>query len=71
LTAVCVTARVTSFDTARGTGTVVTDDGRELGFHATRISDGSRAVEVGARVAVRVGPGAAPGTWEAVEVLKV
>jgi cold shock CspA family protein len=67
----CVAGRVADFDTARGTGRVVTDEGRELAFHATRISDGSRSVDEGARVVVEVGPGAAPGTWEAVRVVKV
>jgi cold shock CspA family protein len=67
----CVAGRVVAFDGGRGTGAVVTDDGRELGFHATRIADGSRSVGVGARVVVDVGPGAAPGTWEAVRVLTV
>ena len=66
----CVAARVAAFDAARGLGTVVTDEGRELSFHAARISDGSRSVEVGARVAVEVGRGAAPGTWEATAVVK-
>ncbi|HZQ56909.1 MAG TPA: hypothetical protein VFA84_02665 [Acidimicrobiales bacterium] len=67
----CVAARVRDFDAARGTGTVVTDDGRELMFHSTRISDGTRSIEPGARVAVDVGPGALPGTWEATAVVKV
>ena len=66
----CTAGRVAVFDVARGTGTVVTDEGRELGFHATRITDGSRSIEVGARVVVEIGPGAAPGTWEASAVVK-
>ncbi|HVM66072.1 MAG TPA: hypothetical protein VMU14_14495 [Acidimicrobiales bacterium] len=67
----CVAGRVAAFDAARGTGRVVTDEGRDLAFHATRIADGSRAVDEGARVVVEVGPGAAPGSWEAVRVVKV
>jgi cold shock CspA family protein len=67
----CVAARVVEFDAGRGTGTVATDDGRELHFHSTRITDGTRSVEVGARVAVEIGPGAGPGTWEATAVVKV
>ncbi len=49
--------RVAHFDTDRALGTVVTDDGRELGFHATAIADGSRTIEVGARVALVVEAG--------------
>jgi cold shock CspA family protein len=67
----CAAARVVEFDAARGTGTVATDDGRELPFHSTRITDGTRAIEVGARVVVETGPGALPGTWEATAVVKV
>ena len=63
-------ARVTEFDAGRGTGTVVTDEGRELPFHCTRITDGSRTIDVGARVVVDVGPGASPGGWEATAVVK-
>ncbi len=62
--------RVVAFDAARGTGYVVTDEGRELAFHATSVADGSRTIDVGARVAVEIGPGAAPGTWEATTVLR-
>ncbi len=66
-----VAARVVEFDGGRGTGTVVTDDGRELHFHSTRITDGTRTVDVGGRVAIDIGPGALPGTWEATAVVKV
>ena len=71
MTGTPVAARVTAFDHRRGTGVAVTDSGRELAFHSTRISDGSRAIDVGARVVVTVGPGAAPGSWEATSVVKV
>ena len=66
-----VAARVVEFDAARGTGTVVTDGGRELPFHCTRITDGTRRVDAGARVVVDIGPGASPGSWEATAVVKV
>jgi hypothetical protein len=69
--AVCIAARVVGFDPARGTGSVVTDEGSELAFHAARITNGTRAIDVGARVVVDVGPGPAPGTWEAVRVVRV
>ena len=67
----CIGARVVGFDPARGTGTVATDDGRELHFHSTRITDGTRSIEVGARVVIDAGPGVLPGTWEATAVVKV
>ena len=50
-------------------GRVVAFDA-ELSFHATRLSDGSRSAEVGARVAYVVGPGPRPGSWEATVVVK-
>jgi cold shock CspA family protein len=62
--------RVVAFDAPRGIGLIRGDDGVEQAFHATRLSDGTRAVEVGAAVAFVVGPGARPGSWEAVEVVK-
>ena len=48
---------VVAFDEHAGLGTVRGDDGRELGFHCTAIADGSRRIEVGARVAYEVVPG--------------
>ena len=62
--------RVVGFDPRRGTGLIRGDDGAERSFHATRLADGSRSVEVGTAVAFVVGPGAHPGSWEAVEVVK-
>jgi cold shock CspA family protein len=44
---------VVAFDRQVGLGTVRTDDGVELPFHATSISDGSRDVAVGAAVLLR------------------
>ena len=52
-------AVVTEFDPVVGLGTVEVADGRQLGFHATAIADGSRTVGVGALVAI--GVHAAPG----------
>ena len=49
--------RVTSFDAARGLGTVHDDAGPAYGFHATAIADGSRRIEVGAAVTFVVAPG--------------
>ncbi|MHB8293530.1 MAG: hypothetical protein ACYDH5_02645 [Acidimicrobiales bacterium] len=68
---VVVVGVVNSFDFARGTGTVVAE-GRgtaetepvgtdlfsgELGFHSTAIADGSRMIDVGARVVFLLRPG--------------
>lgn len=58
---------VESFDEVRGFGTIRTEDGRVLFFHGTTITDGSRAVSTGTRVALRVVPGHG-GRWEAAEV---
>jgi cold shock CspA family protein len=65
-----VLGRVVAFDAERGLGLIRGDDGAELSFHATRLTDGSRSAEVGTRVAYAVGPGARPGSWEAAVVLK-
>ncbi len=66
-----VAGHVTAFDAGRGTGVVRGDDGAEWTFHATRVSDGSRSVEVGRRVVFEVGIGAHPGSWEATRVVKI
>jgi cold shock CspA family protein len=47
---------VTSFDPRAGLGELRLDDGREVAFHATQLADGSRHVDVGARVAAQVVP---------------
>jgi len=52
-----VTGTVTAFDAHRGLGTVVDEAGSELPFHCTAITDGSRRIEVGARVSFVVVPG--------------
>ncbi len=61
---------VDAFDEHVGLGTVRGEDGRTWPFHCTRITDGSRSVDVGAAVVFEVGPGG-PGRWEAVAVLKL
>jgi cold shock CspA family protein len=61
------TGTVTAFDEARGLGTISTDDGDQLGFHCTAISDGSRTIPVHARVAFTVVAGRL-GLWEAHDV---
>jgi cold shock CspA family protein len=45
-----VEATVTAFDEAVGLGTARLGDGREVPFHATQLRDGTRRVDVGARV---------------------
>ncbi len=60
---------VSAFDEARGLGTVTGDDGT-WPFHCTEITDGSRRVEVGRRVAFDVVPGHL-GRMEAVRVTKL
>ena len=57
---------VASFDEVAGRGTVVGEDGTEWYLHCTKIADGSRRIEVGARVSFAVAPG--PAGLEAVEV---
>ena len=49
--------RVASFDATRGLGTVTDDDGAVHAFHATAIADGSRRIDVGARVSYLLAPG--------------
>ncbi len=61
---------VADFDEQKGLGTVRADDGRELAFHCTRIADGSRSIEVGARVSFAVVPGHL-GRWEAADLAEV
>jgi CspA family cold shock protein len=42
--------QVTSFDAAVGLGTVESDDGESHAFHCIEIADGTREIELGARV---------------------
>jgi hypothetical protein len=48
---------VTAFDERRGDGEVRSDDGTIYYLHCVEIADGSRVVEVGARVAFTPRPG--------------
>jgi cold shock CspA family protein len=58
---------VVSFDEEAGMGAVRGDDARELAFHCTQISDGSRTIAVGTDVTFEVVPGHL-GRWEAAAV---
>lgn len=62
-----MTGVVTAFDEPAGIGTVTADGGDEHPFHCTAIADGSRTIEVGARVAFEVVPGR-QGRWEAADL---
>ena len=64
------TGTVADFDEDKGIGTVRSDDGRELPFHCTSVADGSRTVEVGARVTFTVVAGHL-GRWEAADLADV
>ena len=59
---------VATFDERRGLGAI--DAGSTVyPFHCTALLDGSRTVDVGAKVAFEVRP-AGMGRWEATEILK-
>ena len=58
------TGEVMAFDAAAGYGSVRTDEGGEFFFHCTAIADGTRSIDVGAKVAFEVVPGRR-GRWEA------
>jgi cold shock CspA family protein len=60
---------VVVFDEAAGFGTIRGDDGREHFFHCTAISDGTRTIDVGARVSFEVVAGRR-GVWEAAHVAR-
>jgi cold shock CspA family protein len=62
--------KVTFFDEDRGLGTVIADDGSELGFHCTSIVGGERRIAEGARVTFATAPGHL-GVLEAVGVTLV
>lgn len=59
--------RVSAFDDDRGLGTVLGDDGAELGFHCTAIADGTRTIDVGAPVSYLTRPRHL-GRWEATDI---
>jgi len=48
---------VVEFDEPRGLGEITTDLGAHYPFHCTAISDGTRAIDVGARVQFVVAAG--------------
>ena len=58
---------VAEFDADKGWGTIRTEAGRDLFFHCTQISGGSRRIEVGSPVTFAVVPGRL-GRWEAAAV---
>lgn len=58
---------VSEFDEAAGLGTVTRDDGSQHPFHCTQIADGTRTIEVGARVRFELRPWH-QGRWEAVGI---
>jgi cold shock CspA family protein len=62
-----VTGVVTAFDEPVGLGTVTADRGDEHPFHCTAIADGTRTIEVGARVRFEVVAGR-QGRWEATDL---
>jgi cold shock CspA family protein len=64
------TGRVAEYDPTRGWGTVLGDDGEQLGFHCTQIADGSRTIAPGAVVRYRR-VAAHLGRYEAVGVVSV
>lgn len=61
---------VVDFDVARGLGTIGDDARRSYRFHSAEITDGTRTIEAGTRVAFTIAavPG---GEWEAVGVVPV
>jgi CspA family cold shock protein len=63
-----MTGQVVGFDEAKGYGDVrADDDGTEYFFHCTAIADGTRTIDVGARVEFEVVPGRL-GRWEAADL---
>ena len=61
---------IADFDEHVGLGTVRAEDGRELSFHCTQLLDGTRTIDVGARVRFVVVAGHL-GRWEAARVEKL
>ena len=58
---------VSAFDERRGLGEIVGDDETVYPFHCTVIADGTRTIEVGARVQFEIVPGRL-GRWEAAAI---
>ncbi len=61
---------VTAYDAPRGLGSVSDETGGSWAFHCTRIADGSRQIEVGARVAFTLAAGHL-GKMEAASLTKL
>lgn len=62
--------QVVEFDDARGLGAIKADSDEHYLFHSTRIADGTRSIEVGARVEFSIIPGP-EGRWEANAITEV
>ena len=58
---------VEDFDEAQGYGAVRSDDGRQLFFHCTQITDGSRTIAPGTAVEFDIRTGHR-GQWEAADI---
>jgi len=52
-----VKGTVADFDEHAGFGTIRAADGRELFFHCTQLTDGTRTIETGALVRFEIVPG--------------
>lgn len=61
------TGTVVEFDDHKGYGVVERDGGGRHPFHCTAIADGTRTIEVGAKVAFVVVAGRL-GRWEAADI---
>ncbi|MDA8271852.1 MAG: cold shock domain-containing protein [Actinomycetota bacterium] len=61
---------VKEFDESVGLGVITSSDGKDLPFHCTMISDGTRTIEIGRPVCFRVFA-AVKGRVEAIEVGKL
>ena len=66
------TGRVARFDGSVGVGELVVDTAPPLAifFQVVSVADGSRSIEVGARVAFRLGL-APTGVFEAIDIVKI
>jgi CspA family cold shock protein len=62
-----MTGVVTEFDEPAGFGTVTAEDGEAHFFHCTAIADGTRTIDVGAKVRFEVVAGR-QGRWEAADL---
>ena len=58
------------FDDPRGLGVIRSEGDGEYPFHCTAITDGTRTIDVAARVSFRVTPGRL-GRWEATAIRSI